>query len=133
MKTEIVTPVDLSARILELKSKIHQQEEDIKNQFSEAMHSISPGNLIKSGFKKLTELPVSAPDLISSGLNMGANILSNKLLGSSNNTVKTIAAQALNYGANAILGEKAEKVKVYTNVILNRLIRGNKTSKKLVM
>ncbi len=133
MKTEIVTPLDLSARILELKSKMHEQEEAIKEQFSEAMHSISPGNLIKSGLKKLTDIPTSAPDLISSGLSIGANLLSNKLLGSSNSTVKTIAAKVLDYGAGAILGKKADKVKVYANVILNRLIHGNKARKKLVM
>ena len=125
MNKPILTPLDLSARILELKVKKDQQEEAMKLQFSQAMHSISPGNLIKTGFRKFTESPIGT-GLIGTGLNLGVDYLSRKFLGTSGSSTKKLAARAVNYGVGAILGKKSEMIKAYAGVLLNRIIKGNK-------
>jgi hypothetical protein len=128
MTTPILTPLDLKARILELKARKMQQEEELKLQFHDAMQSVSPGNLIKTGFNKLKEIPMTS-GLIGSGITLGVDLISDKLLGGSGGMVKNLAKQAVSYGVTNLLGKKSETISTYAGVILNRIIKGNKKKK----
>ncbi len=125
MNTPILTPLDLSARIIELKAQKMRQEEELKIQFSKAMHSVSPGNLIKTGFHSIAESPL-ANGLIGTGLNLGVDLLSRKLLGNSAGPVKKLATKAISFGVAKVLGSKADSIKAYATVLVNRILRGKK-------
>jgi hypothetical protein len=123
MKTPILTPLDLSARIIELKAQKLQQEDELKVQFSKVVHSVSPGNLLKSGFHSLAESPL-ANGLIGTGLNLGVDLLSKKFLGNSAGPVKRLATKAISFGVGKILGSKAESIKAYATVLAKRILKG---------
>ena len=122
MKKPILTTLDLSERIQELQTLKQQQEAQLQQQLRQTLHTLRPGNLIKQGISKLSEMPV-ATSLIGTGVNLGVDLLSNKLLGKQGGTVKSLAKGAIRYGVSKLLGDKADTIKAYASVLLNRLTK----------
>ncbi len=121
MKKPILNAKDLTDRIAELKAKKQLQEEALQTQFTQTIHTLRPGNLIKQGISKLSEMPV-ATGLIGTGVNIGIDLLTKKLLGSSEGTVKKLAKGALRYGITKFFGERAGAIKAYASVIAKRFL-----------
>jgi hypothetical protein len=117
---------ELDAAIIELEKRKVMQESLLIAQFKNVRESLSPLNIIKNGFKKLTEAPDIKEGLLKTAAGLGIGVLSKKLfLGTSHSTIKKLLSGVLELAVAKTTISNADKVKAYGISIYNNLFRKN--------
>lgn len=117
---------ELDAVIIELEKRKRLQKSLLIIQFKATQESLSPVNLIKNSFKKLTQTPDIKYDLLNSIAGIGIGILSKKLfIGKSSSIIKKILSPVLELVVAKSTINNADKIKAYGISIYHNLFRKN--------
>ncbi|MEO6491098.1 MAG: hypothetical protein ABIO04_14235 [Ferruginibacter sp.] len=121
---KISTKAELEVAIIELeKRKVREQALVVEN-FKMVRESLKPMNLIKHGFKQITEMPGLGEGLIKTAAGLGIGVISKKLfLGSSPSFIKKILSGFFELAVAKTTISNADKVKAYGISIYNNLFK----------
>lgn len=123
---KIENKASLQAAVLELEKRRLLQEEELIAQFKATKESLSPVNLIKDGFNRLTEMPGLGEGLIKTVAGLGVGILSKKLfLGKSSSLVKKLLAGVFEFAVAKTTINNADKVKAFGTSLYHNLFKKN--------
>lgn len=116
--------MELDAAILQLEKRKLMQEELLISQFKATRESFSPGNLIKEGFQKLTNITDMPGNILKTAAGIGVGILSKKLfLGKSNSLVKKLLSGVFEVAVAKSTISHADKIKAYGVSIYHNLFK----------
>jgi hypothetical protein len=126
MKTSISNKAELDAAIRELESKRVQQEQDLVNLYQVTRESLSPMNLIKEGFSRMTSMPNFQDGIIKTVTGIGAGVLSKKLfLGGSSNIIKKLLSNVVEFAVAKSTISNADKIKAFGISVYHNLFKKN--------
>jgi len=110
-----------------LENKKRLQEAELVSQFKATKESLSPMNLIKNGFSKLTEHgPEFGESILKTITGLGVGVLSKKLfIGKSSSIIKKALAPVLEFFVAKTAISNADKVKAYGMSIYNNFFKKN--------
>jgi hypothetical protein len=91
---ETLNHAELSLRIMELKSEILLQEDELKYRFKEFLFTLNPISIVKDSIHELASDKEVQFDLTKVGLNLGANFLIDQVLGR-NRSIKGFLSSVL--------------------------------------
>ena len=121
----------LDAAIRELEKKKTIQQETLVAHYKATRESLSPLNLIKDGFNKLTQMPGIQDDLIKTVAGVSMAFLSKKLfLGSSPSLLKKALGGIVEFAVVKSTIGNADKIKAYGISIYNNLFKKNMSREK---
>jgi hypothetical protein len=112
MEDKLITShTDLSLRIMHLKSEKFRQEEALKHDFQELLYTLNPVSVLKESLHDMAEEKEVQLDLVKVGLNMGANLIIDKVLGKNRSIkgffssliVEKLAASFINKNSSKVL------------------------------
>jgi len=127
---KINSKASLDEAILQLEKRRLMQEEELIAQFKATRESLSPVNLIKDGFTRLTEMPGLGTGLLKTVAGMGVGVLSKKLfLGKSSSLVKKLLAGVFEFAVAKTTINNADKVKAYGLSLYHNLFKKNSNHK----
>ncbi|CAN5812465.1 hypothetical protein BH11BAC4_BH11BAC4_10220 [soil metagenome] len=128
---KITDKASLDAAILDLEKKRWIEEDELITQFRLTKESLSPLNLIKSGFSRLGEMPDLGQGIIKTIAGMGIGILSKKLfLGKSSSLVKKVLAGVFEFAVAKGTVNNADKIKAYGLSLYHNLFKKNAKHKQ---
>ena len=93
-KREIINHSELSLRIMQLKSEILLQEDELKHTFKEFLFTLNPITIVKDSIHELARDKEVQFDLAKVGLNVGADFLIDQILGR-NRSIKGFLSSVL--------------------------------------
>lgn len=126
---KISTKTELDAAIIELEKRKVMQESLLSAQFKAFKESISPMNLLKSSFKKITDTPDLKEGLLKTVAGLGMGVLSKKLfIGKSSSLINQLLSGVLELVVAKKTINNVDRVKAYGISIYNNLIKKNHSS-----
>ena len=121
---QIKNRMELSEAVLQLEARKLMQEELLISQFKTTRESLSPGNLIKEGFQKLTNITDMPGNILKTVAGIGVGLLSKKLfLGRSNSLVKKLLSGVFEVAVAKSAISHADKIKAYGVSIYHNLFK----------
>jgi hypothetical protein len=127
----IKSKTELDAAILVLENRKLQQERLLIEQFKVTRESLSPLNLIKDGFNKLTNLPNLQDGLLKTVTGIGVGVLSKKLfLGGSTSIIKKLLSGVVEFVVAKSTISNADKIKAYGQSIYHNLFKKDSNHKE---
>ncbi len=121
---QINSKAELDAAIIELEKRRAIQEEILVAQFKATRESLTPMNLIKDGFNKLTDMPGFQNGLIKAATGVGVVFLSKKLLiGKSSSILKKALAGIVEFAVAKSTISNTDKIKALGISIYHNLFK----------
>jgi hypothetical protein len=121
---------DLQAAIVELEKRRVIQESLLKEHFQVVKESMSPLNIIKKQFSKLTHTPEIRDGVFKTVAGVGIGLLTrNTFLGKTIPLVKSLMGNAVETSVDKSIKHGADTVKAYGTAIFNNLFGKDKTKK----
>ena len=120
----ITNKAELDAAIIELEKKKRQQEELLVAQYHVTRESLTPLNIIKDGFNRLSQMPGIGDGLLKTAAGVGAAFISKKLLiGNSSSLLKKALASIVEFTVAKSTITNADKIKAYGISVYNNLFK----------
>ena len=121
---QITNKAELDAAIIELEKKKRQQEELLVAQYHVTRESLTPLNIIKDGFNRLSQMPGIGDGLLKTAAGVGAAFISKKLLiGNSSSLLKKALASIVEFTVAKSTITNADKIKAYGISVYNNLFK----------
>lgn len=126
---KINSATGLRDAILQLESKLAEEEKMLKKQFNLVYESIKPVNLIKSVFKEVAESRELKDNILNTSVGLAAGYISKILYErTSKSPVKKILGSVLMFGITNLVAKNPEPVKSLGNKFLE-IFRSKKAEK----
>lgn len=123
---------ELDAAIIKLERKKIEQQRLLVDQFKSVKASLTPMNLLKSGFNNIRENTNLRHDILNTAAGLGIGALSKKLfLGSSPSFIKKLLSGVVELAVAKTTISNADKVKAFGISIYNNLFKKNSNHKDL--
>ena len=120
---------DLQAAIIELEKRKVIQESLLKEQFHVFKESMSPLNIIKRQFSKITHTPEISNGVMKTVAGVGIGLLTkNMFLGKAIPLVKSLMGNAVETSVDKSIKHGADTIKAYGTAIFNNIF-GKKKDK----
>ncbi len=118
-KIKISNHAELQLQILQLRKHKFTQEKELKNSLKEFIYTLNPLSIVKDSLHKLAEDKEVRLDLTKVGLNMGANILIDKVLGKGNSIKGFLSALLVEKFSAAFINKNIPTIISGISKILN--------------
>lgn len=113
---------DLQAAIIELEKRKVIQESLLKEQFHSFKESMSPLNIIKRQFSKITHTPEISNGVMKTVAGVGIGLLTkNMFLGKAIPLVKSLMGNAVETSVDKSIKHGADTIKAYGTAIFNNI------------
>ena len=109
----------LSARIIILKSERLRQEQILKYSVHEFISSLNPISIVKKSLRGFATDKDVQIDIAKVGLNLGANLLINKVLGKQGSIKGFLSSLVLQKLSSAFIKNNESKIMSTINILLN--------------
>jgi hypothetical protein len=117
--------------VLELKNAIQlleaEQAEDwylVKEQFSLAIESLKPVNLIKTTLKDISSSPLLVDNIVGTAIGLATGYLSKKVfIGTSGNKIKKLLGTILQFGITNVVAQNSESIKLFGRSLFQHFFR----------
>lgn len=120
----ITSKVELDAAIIELNKRKLFQEQELIAQFKTTREILTPLNLIKEGFSKLSAAPGLTDGILKTVAGVGAAFLSKKIfLGGSSSIIKKALGAVLEFTVAKSAINNADKIKSIGISLYNNLFK----------
>lgn len=116
---EILNHAELSLRIMQLKSEILLQEDELKYKFKELLVTLSPMSIVKESIHDLATDKEVQFDLTKVGLNAGANFLIDQVLGRNRSIKGFLSSFIVEKIANTLINKNASGIVSGISKLLN--------------
>ena len=123
---KINSKAQLSAAIIELENRKNFQEEQLVSQFKATRDRLSPLNLIKDGFKMISDAPGIQNTLLKTAAGVGVAFLSKRLIGGKASLLKKVLSGAVELGVAGSAVSHIDKIKAYGIATYNTLFKKKK-------
>lgn len=118
---------DLQAAIIELEKRKVIQESLLKEHFHVVKESMSPLNIIKRQFSKITHTPEISNGVMKTVAGVGIGLLTkNMFLGKAIPLVKSLMGNAVETSVDKSIKHGADTIKAYGTAIFNNIFGKNK-------
>lgn len=122
MYTHIKTSDELDELIEQLNAKSKLQKEELKLQFDHVLTSMKPANLIKSTFRDVTRTPGFTKSAITSGLALGAGLLSKRfIVRGSRSLFKKVAGMVAEFAVAKTVNKNSDKIQSFGVRMLRKI------------
>lgn len=116
--TEINNHKDLALRILQLKSERMREEIELKDSFSDLVSSLSPSSLVRHTLSDLVHDKELKMDLATTGMNLGAEFLIDRLLGKNKSLKGYLSSIFVDKIATSLITNNSSKIiSIFTNLL----------------
>ena len=124
---QIKNSEDLKAAILELEDRKQRQQQELVQNIKQFKESLTPANLLKSGFNKVKESPGMTGTILKASLGLGVGLLSKKLLlGKSPGFLRKIIGSAIQMGVTGLVAKKTDDIKSSGDSFFKKILRSIK-------
>ena len=107
---EILNHVELSLRIMELKSEVLLQQDNLKYTFKGFLFTLNPISIVKESIHELAKDKEVQFDLTKVGLNLGADFLINQVLGRNRSIKGFLSSVLLEKLSNTFINKNASGI-----------------------
>lgn len=109
-KKEILNHAELSLHIMQLKSDIALQEDELKHTFKSFLFTLNPVSIVKDSIHELAKDKEVQFDLTKVGLNVGANFLIDQLLGRNRSIKGFLSSVLIEKFSNTFINKNASGI-----------------------
>ncbi len=125
---KINNKTELDAAIIELKKRNQLQETLLAEHYIATRESLTPMNLIKDGFNRLTHTPGMQSSILKTVAGLGVAVLTNKLLpGKAGSILKKVLGGVAEFAVAKSAVNNTDKIKAYGISIYNNLFKKRST------